>query len=646
MSKVNLIELLSEEEKQSIVDYTLNTQGGDRSNYIGLEAFLAHWNESKQRLYHLLGDNLIYKTDWKREKNFDDLRSQIYDQIVEKDSPIETFVSSFDHALGDIIKTLKLETINTLPFLKLTSSKNLAKQKITHDFLERQSSSSFVDVEKGRIKVDRKAMNKKHDLVIPEGMTTLKAICKVMDFFDMPDSVKKLYEPFRLALSVIFNDKYLHGKVCLSIHPLDFMTMSDNSLNWNSCMTWVHDGCYHAGTVEMMNSNNVICCYLEGSEPFIRKDLKWNNKKWRQLFYVTPQIICGGSTYPYHSIDLTTHVLNTVKELAEENLGWKYQYGPEEYRDMINVDGIYTMDREKTTTHSWDPATDRKRIIFDTKLMYNDFLNKSKNSTKDYLCYRNNPKKNLVISVSGKCNCLSCNTPLTNNVKMHSYSYNDKYPNSGSLHCPKCAKNLECSSCGDSQQPLIKLKNGKKCCLWCYLSLKKCPCCGRIQSYPKFLFATEKISTEEDFDKKLGITKNWYRDYLFRSPLTGSILSRIPVQKLLEAKDYFSFDLDNIIRLDISKASAREFWEWAEDHFSKIDESSPLYEKANNFLNHSASLCTRCRYTAMRKQKLILMKDLAQMPGLRDPFYSLFYVKSDFIGKVKKADINKVIMVE
>ena len=70
------------------------------------------------------------------------------------------------------------------------------------------------------------------------------------------------WEEIRLAHSQIFNTNKMTGTLCLSIHPLDYATASDNDNGWSSCMSWRDDGCYRMGTVEMMNSPMVICAYF------------------------------------------------------------------------------------------------------------------------------------------------------------------------------------------------------------------------------------------------------------------------------------------------------------------------------------------------------------------------------------------------
>lgn len=110
------------------------------------------------------------------------------------------------------------------------------------------------------------------------------------------------------------------GTLCISIHPMDYFTMSDNNYNWYSCMSWVEDGEYKAGTLEMCNSKCVVVAYIKGSSPYVN----WNSKRWRELFVVTKDMILGIKGYPFHSNVLEDWTIEMLRELAEKNCGWTY----------------------------------------------------------------------------------------------------------------------------------------------------------------------------------------------------------------------------------------------------------------------------------------------------------------------------------
>lgn len=115
--------------------------------------------------------------------------------------------------------------------------------------------------------------------------------------------------------------------ISLSIHPMDYMTMSDNDSNWSSCMSWKdHTGDYRLGTVECMNSPTVVVAYVK-TKPEMRlgfDNATWANKSWRQLFIVDENAIIAVKGYPFQHDSIVKFVMNWLKELALKN--WNINY--------------------------------------------------------------------------------------------------------------------------------------------------------------------------------------------------------------------------------------------------------------------------------------------------------------------------------
>ena len=214
-------------------------------------------------------------------------------------------------------------------------------------------------------------------ITIDKDMKLMKAVQKVVDAYDLD---QQRFEDFRIAHSQILNDKQLKGTLCLSIHPLDYMTMSDNECDWGSCMSWRDTGCYRKGTVEMMNSPIVVVAYLKsdrdmhlfGRYAYVSDEAKsytWNNKKWRELFIVHENIITGIKAYPYVSRNLEEQVLDWLKELAKNNLN--REYSDNKYATAYAHDVVI---QEDDPNPACGLTTNRKfRFLFNTYNMYNDF---------------------------------------------------------------------------------------------------------------------------------------------------------------------------------------------------------------------------------------------------------------------------------
>ena len=342
------------------------------------------------------------------------------------------------------------------------------------------------------------------------------------------------------------NDKILKGDLVLSIHPLDFLTMSNNNSGWSSCMHWGGEdpGCYHIGTIEMMNSNNVICCYLESDSKKYSfgadndaKLLYWNNKKWRQLVIVNKDIIVSGKAYPYQNKGITTAVLETLNKLAKENCGWTYQFGIEEYRDMEH---IYCID-EMARNRDWirNKRATKHNIILHTKGMYNDYFNDNKTV---YYCYRNKVKHNIMLSYSGKALCTRCANPIlewTSAWKSSRYGYddldcdcdyNERYSSTGADICDDCRKMVTCEYCEHKitgKNNLIQYK-GKLICYKCFSAyFTTCGECGKIFSPKETRFETPtENKLRENLDsyyiREIGLTEEEKQNKLASLARVGS----------------------------------------------------------------------------------------------------------------------------
>lgn len=229
-------------------------------------------------------------------------------------------------------------------------------------------------------------------------------------------------EDFRISHSQILNTKNVHGKLCLSIHPMDYMTMSDNDCDWSSCMRWRYgEGEYHAGTLEMMTSSSVVMAYLESKEPWhpVHDEKTWSNKKWRELFIVTPDFITGIKGYPYHSDSLEKTALDKLAELVEKNCGITF-----------NTTDVQCQHGKAITPSG---AT----LVFGTCLMYNDtewsnvhtiFANNCGITSDEEFFYGTGAY------------CIQCGRLRTDEDEEEGYR--------DSLVCEYCSDRVRCSHCG------------------------------------------------------------------------------------------------------------------------------------------------------------------------------------------------------
>lgn len=295
---------------------------------------------------------------------------------------------------------------------------------------------------------------------VSEGCKTIKALGKIAEIYNLPG-----FEDYRICHSQVLNQKKLKGNLCISIHPMDYMTMSDNACGWDSCMSWVEEGGYRQGTVECMNSPTVVVAYLDSQDqpmyPFPYsadeevKNTKWSNKKWRQLFVVAQDVLIAVKDYPYHNQVLSLTVLDWLKELVVKNLGWEYDKEPIKY-----TTGIYQTDENGNET--------RHIFSFETDNMYNDFhcqdfhwayVNMEQMNTKypiQHMPGYSHDYRYVPITYSGYSQCMVCGV------------VEPDLSDEGCLACENCEGRERCEYCGDIIHSDGVCVNGSMLCYDCY----------------------------------------------------------------------------------------------------------------------------------------------------------------------------------
>ena len=109
----------------------------------------------------------------------------------------------------------------------------------------------------------------------------------------------------------------IEGYLYLSVHPLDYLTMSETNEGWHSCHAL--DGSYRGGNLNYMVDNTTIVAYLADEEnkklhALEGSGLTWNSKKWRVLIHYNKEneVIYLNKQYPYSC--------NTLAEKAVEGV--------------------------------------------------------------------------------------------------------------------------------------------------------------------------------------------------------------------------------------------------------------------------------------------------------------------------------------
>ena len=428
---MEVFDALTPEDKETIKDYISIYAGAEVAN---LHITLNEWNKNKKTLYKALGHNLRVKIPIKMEKtdvDFDKELSEVYHQIF---PPYRQSYTAYSSAIERAENKVKLnEKLCLVDDLILFLQKLRVNGKICFDDIVCVGwLFNYDNIRYGYIKdLPRFTVNKycfkfdNREMTIEPGQKIIKTIQKVLNFYGY-DMSNGLFEEFRNKVSNITTSSNIKSNLVLSIHPIDYMTMSDNNCGWSSCMSWKNKGMYSDGTIEMMNSNMIIVAYLESDNPFIVNNHVIPNKSWRTLLYVHKNILVAGKSYPYYNSELDKKVLEELYKLVNKNLKWDYKYKEQEYKDLHS----YPPNEEDQINNLW---VSKKQIVIVTgHAMYNDLL-EDKESV--YFCYRNIPKKGMVLNASGKNTCLICGL--------------QHYGTTSEKICNSCKKNYSCCNCGN-----------------------------------------------------------------------------------------------------------------------------------------------------------------------------------------------------
>lgn len=406
-----------------------------------MEITLREWNSNKTRLFKAFGHKLRISKQISIPKDTKILTSQLdaiyHPYIFWYKEDVLNYITNFEENtklinnefIEDVLlfwakKNYCIQDLFTLSRLFL--HKNLVKGYLC--FLDISQPYHFYDFK----------------CTIKNGMKTIRTIQKVLKATHYPHM--DLFDVWRNQVSLIQTSDVIQAKLVLSLHPIDFLTMSDNACNWSSCMSWSRTGCYHAGTLEMMNSNVVAVAYLESDTEYA---LHLNetgevypipNKSWRSLVFIHKDIIVCGKSYPYHKKNLCFQVLDFVRDIVKTNVNWNYNFINQEYQDMKNIEGNYYL-------RDWfDPYYDKRRkhhtITFYTNGMYNDII---ESKYPHYYCCRNYVEHPLKICLSGPATCICCGKRLNENDKNDIYSYDDL---GQEKICWDCKSTHRCRTCG------------------------------------------------------------------------------------------------------------------------------------------------------------------------------------------------------
>lgn len=156
---------------------------------------------------------------------------------------------------------------------------------------------------------------------IPVGMKLVKAF---KFFINNPF----VLEAVQISASRLIQTSKLKGTLCFSVHPLDYLSVSENNYNWRSCHAL--NGEYRAGNLNYMADSSTVVCYVKGEEdtvlPRFPNSVHWNNKKWRVLIHFSEDLnsLFMGKQYPFTCQDMYSTISECLPKKGYDI--WNHSY--------------------------------------------------------------------------------------------------------------------------------------------------------------------------------------------------------------------------------------------------------------------------------------------------------------------------------
>lgn len=146
-----------------------------------------------------------------------------------------------------------------------------------------------------------------YDIYVPKGTKIIRAF----KYFE--DNKKVLSELQSLASQIVQENK-VRGTLCLSIHPLDYLSVSETPYGWTSCHSL--DGDYRLGNLNYMVDKSTVVCYLKSTNDTfdLVPGVEWNCKKWRMLMFFSTDfnMVFAGRQYPFFHEPAMDFVLKKI----------------------------------------------------------------------------------------------------------------------------------------------------------------------------------------------------------------------------------------------------------------------------------------------------------------------------------------------
>lgn len=189
-----------------------------------------------------------------------------------------------------------------------------------------------------------------------------KCIGKILDLYDITPAEK---DSVLIKFSMLIQSVKVKGSAVLSIDPVDYITMSENNSNWESCHSM--SGCFRTGPFAYLQDGSTTISYVKPKDDCVftygdNKTLTYSNKNWRQIVLFSKELKYATQLrqYPYTSQANQSTVASIVMDVLNAKSGLDYQ---------IHAIDVYDMPRYFPALHECNGDGE--------DLCYNDLTNEA-----------------------------------------------------------------------------------------------------------------------------------------------------------------------------------------------------------------------------------------------------------------------------
>lgn len=422
-----------------------------------------------------------------------------FSQVIPKPLAITDLMTRWEQGKAEFKKAMGGKLIYEYPTPVTFNLSEQAKRDKLRDFCESIADTfHLVDLADFLYENNKTFYENKTTKLLSSTPKQIKIGSKIIKDFKYFIEDDELCRRLQDKASMLIQEEKVTGILCLSIHPLDYLSLSENTYNWRSCHAL--DGEYRAGNLSYMTDSSTIICYLRGENevelPHFPPEVKWNSKKWRMLLNFSEDwsVVFAGRQYPFksdHVLDLVTHgLIYSGLNITPCYGKWSNEYisswGEDELDDKYarirnRLYGVHSMIRNKKGSRNYNDllysncyrnpyymSSDRSPLK-PTHLWFGD--------SYEYITSNLTPK----IRIGDDTKCVKCGINTIDTEE--------------SMLCSKCEDDLattfRCACCGNPIQEWVE--DDFDGYLYCYECadkvMRKCERCGRTMH--------EKYMTEE-----------------------------------------------------------------------------------------------------------------------------------------------------